>query len=142
MMYVYDDGGRAAAGYKGKAGDCACRALAIATGMSYETCYALVDGFSALEKPRAKGKRSSAGGGVYRETFGKILEALGYVWVPTMGFGTGCRVHLRADELPKGRIIVRLSRHYAAVVDGVLHDNHDSSRGGTRCVYGYWTPKK
>lgn len=30
MLFVYDDGGRAAAGYKGTTGDCACRAVAIA----------------------------------------------------------------------------------------------------------------
>jgi hypothetical protein len=24
------------------------------------------------------------------------------------------------------------------VIDGVIHDTHDCSRGGTRCVYGYW----
>src|SRR5262245_46562233 len=29
--FVYDDGGRAAAGFKGKAGDCVCRAIALAT---------------------------------------------------------------------------------------------------------------
>lgn len=55
-----------------------------------------------------------------------------------MGIGTGCRVHLRADELPVGRIIVAVSKHYAAVVDGVLRDTFDCSREGTRCVYGYW----
>jgi hypothetical protein len=55
-----------------------------------------------------------------------------------MQIGSGCQVHLAADELPPGRIIVRLSKHYAAVVDGVLHDTHDCSRDGTRCVYGYF----
>jgi hypothetical protein len=35
---------------------------------------------------------------------------------------------------------VVLSRHYAAVIDGVLHDVVDCSRGGTRCVYGYYSP--
>lgn len=28
MLFVYDDGGRKAAGYKGTTGDCACRAVA------------------------------------------------------------------------------------------------------------------
>jgi hypothetical protein len=58
-----------------------------------------------------------------------------------MGIGTGCTVHLKADELPAGRIIVRLSGHYAAVIDGVLHDTSDCSRDGTRCVYGYWVKR-
>jgi hypothetical protein len=55
-----------------------------------------------------------------------------------MAVGSGCKVHLRADELPSGRLIVRVSHHFAAVIDGVIHDTHDCSRGGTRCVYGYW----
>jgi hypothetical protein len=24
------------------------------------------------------------------------------------------------------------------VIDGVIHDTHDCSRNGTRCVYGYY----
>jgi len=28
------------------------------------------------------------------------------------------------------------------VIDGVLHDTHDCSRDGTRCVYGYWLYSK
>ena len=56
-----------------------------------------------------------------------------------MRIGSGCKVHLRADELPAGRLIdVRVARHLAAVIDGVIYDNHDCSRGGTRCVYGYY----
>jgi hypothetical protein len=55
-----------------------------------------------------------------------------------MSIGSGCRVHLRDGELPPGRLVVKVSRHYAAVIGGVLHDTHDSTRGGTRCVYGYW----
>jgi hypothetical protein len=50
-----------------------------------------------------------------------------------------CKVHLRDGELPMGRLVVSLSRYYAAVIDGVIHDTHDPSRDGTRCVYGYWT---
>jgi len=56
-----------------------------------------------------------------------------------MFVGQGCKVHLRAGELPKGRLIVAVSKHLVAVVDGVVHDNHDPSRNGKRCVYGYWT---
>jgi len=56
-----------------------------------------------------------------------------------MTIGSGCKVHLCADELPPGKIIVKLSGHVAAVIDGVLYDNHDCSRQGSRCVYGYWS---
>jgi hypothetical protein len=39
MNYVYDDGGRAQAGYKGQAGDCTVRAIAIATELPYQEVY-------------------------------------------------------------------------------------------------------
>lgn len=55
-----------------------------------------------------------------------------------MFIGVGCRVHLQADELPSGRLIVSLSKHVTAIINGVVHDTHDPSRGGNRCVYGYW----
>jgi len=38
-------------------------------------------------------------------------ESLGWKWTPTMRIGQGCKVHLRADELPVGRLIVSVSRH-------------------------------
>ena len=34
-----NDGGRAAAGYKGKAGDCVVRSIAIVSGLSYQVIY-------------------------------------------------------------------------------------------------------
>ena len=36
MEWIYSDGGRAAAGYKGDAGDCVTRAIAIATEIPYQ----------------------------------------------------------------------------------------------------------
>ena len=81
-------------------------------------------------------KQRSALDGV---SFGVMMNELGYQFIPTMGIGTGCQVHLKAGELPeKGRFVVSLSRHCTAVVDGVIHDTSDPSRGGKRCVYGYW----
>jgi hypothetical protein len=56
-----------------------------------------------------------------------------------MRIGQGCTTHLRRSELPTtGRLIVSVSKHITAVIDGVIHDTHDPSRRGTRCVYGYW----
>jgi hypothetical protein len=45
---VYDDGGRAAAGFKisRDKGACACRAIAIATGKPYREVYGGFNGFS------------------------------------------------------------------------------------------------
>jgi len=140
IMWVYDDGGRAAAGYKGKTGDCAVRATAIASGRPYREIYERIN---ELAKRERRGKRkktvSNARTGVHRVTMQRLMEELGATWTATMGIGTGCTVHVAMNELPAGRLVLSLSRHYAAVIDGVLYDSHDSSREGTRCCYGYWT---
>jgi hypothetical protein len=55
-----------------------------------------------------------------------------------MKIGSGCKVHLRADELPKGRLIIKVSRHLTTMIDGIINDTYDCSRQGTRCVYEYY----
>jgi hypothetical protein len=137
--FVIDDGGRAAAGFRGQTGDCVCRAIAIATELPYPEVYAALNGAADRERPRRGKKRSSARTGVHKATIRRYLTDLGWRWVPTMQVGSGCKVHLRAAELPGGRLIVSVSRHLVAVIDGVIHDTHDPSRDGTRCVYGYFT---
>lgn len=136
---VIDDGGREAAGYRGDTGDCVARAFAIATEQPYQEVYDLINELARRERPRGGRTRSSARLGVHKATNHKLADALGMVWTPTMQIGSGCTVHLTTDELPMGRIVVQLSRHVAAVIDRVLHDTYDSSRDGTRCVYGYWS---
>lgn len=140
--FVYDDGGRAAAGFKGSAGDCVVRALTIANCEDYGVVYAELHYANREALPKgSKRATSPRDGGTPRRVYDAWLACRGWVWTPTMAIGSGCAVHLRADELPSGRVIVRLSKHLAAVIDGVLHDTGDCSRDGTRCVYGYWTPR-
>lgn len=142
MVWEYDDGGRAAAGFKGSTVDCVCRAVAIAVGRPYKEVYALINELAKAERPskrRRAGSRSSARTGVYKETIRRVMAHYRWRWTPTMRIGQGCTVHLKADELPSGRLVVMLSKHAAAVIDGVLHDTYDSSRGETRCVYGYYS---
>jgi len=139
MDWHYNDGGRAAAGYKGTTDDCVTRAIAIAAQMPYQGVYDALNELAKTERPLLRQPRpSSARTGVYRPTTRTYLNQLGWEWVPTMQIGSGCRVHLRADELPSGRIICKLSKHVCAVIDGVVCDTHDPTRDGTRCVYGYW----
>lgn len=139
LQFEFDDGGRKAAGYKGKTGDCVVRSIAIATELPYQEIYDKVNALATRERTgtRKRGK-SNARTGVYKGTTHKLLESLGWRWTPTMEIGSGCKVHLRADELPAGRLLVSVSGHMTAVVDGVIRDTHDPSRRGTRCVYGYW----
>ncbi len=163
MQFQYNDGGRAAAGYKGKTGDCVVRAVAIATELSYQQVY---DALSEGCKNERKSKKSSARNGVHvrRKWFKDYMAKLNWTWVPTMGIGTGCKVHLTDGELPGGRLIVTVSKHWTAVIDGVIHDTHNPqrevhitelgnnrelkpgetrnqngiSRISRRCVYGYY----
>lgn len=154
MKYVHDDGGRAAAGFKGSTGDCVTRSIAIASGRPYAEVYAALAQSAGNQRAGKRGKRAaSAGNGIHtgRKWFKDYMASIGFTWTPTMLIGSGCKVHLRADELPSGRLVCAVSRHYTAVIDGVIHDTHDPQRlgvecadsdkadiSGTRCVYGYW----
>ena len=141
--YVFNDGGRAEAGYSGSAGDCVTRAIAIASGLPYQEVYdRLSQGCKSQRRSKhQKTKMSSARDGVHtdRKWFKDYMAELGAKWTPTMQIGSGCKVHLKAEELPLGKIVCSVSKHFVAVLDGVIHDTHDPSRDGTRCVYGYWT---
>ena len=144
LPFEYDDGGRSSAGYKGSTGDCVVRAIAIATQLPYQHVYDDLNELAKLERPRKRrngkeGKRSGSRTGVHRATYDKYMRSLGWQWIPTMHVGSGCTTHLAQGEIPSDRrLVVRLSRHLVAVVDGIVHDISDPCRGGTRCVYGYW----
>jgi len=140
MDFVFHDGGRAAAGYKGLTGDCVTRSIAIATGKTYQEVYDAINQLARAERiGKRKRRRSSSRTGVFRRTYQHYLESLGWRWTSTMSIGSGCRVHFCASELPQGPLIVKVSRHLTAVIDGVLYDTHNCARGGARCVYGYFS---
>lgn len=147
IEFVFDDGGKSKYISQKRTGDCFCRAVAIASGIEYIEVAKVISHFAAKERvttkrlkkyKSAKGATSSVTGGVWKATGDKVLRHLGFEKVYSMRVGVGCEVHVRANELPMGRLVLSLSRHYAAVVDRVLRDNHDCSRGGTRCVYAIW----
>lgn len=130
IAHVWNDGGRAAAGFKGTTGDCVVRAIAIATQRPYKAVY---DEFKTL-----LGIGNSPREGILPEMYKAYLLAAGWHWQPTMYIGKGCQVHLHPSELPSGILIVRLSRHLTTMLNGVIHDTHNPARGGKRCVYGYF----
>jgi hypothetical protein len=142
MPWTYHDGGRAAAGYRGQAGDCVCRAIAIAAGLGYQEVYGRLNELGRAERITKRNKtRSTARNGVGKRAVRKMITGdFGWRWTPTMGIGTGTTVHLAAGELPGGTLIVQASRHVTAVIDGTVYDTHDPGRDGTRCVYGFWQP--
>ena len=138
MDFVYNDGGRSLAGYKGHTGDCVVRAVSIATGQPYQTVYDLFNELSTEER-RCRQRRSNSRTGVRRTTIKKYLLSLGWVWTATTTIGSGCKVHLKKDELPSGIVVCSVSRHITVVIDGTINDTYNPSRNETRCVYGYYT---
>ena len=140
MKFEYNDGGREAAGYKGDTGDCVTRAICIAARLPYDDVY---DRLSEGVRTQRGIKHPSARHGIYteRKWFKEYMVSLGFEWTPTMRVGSGCKVHLKEGELPMGRLVVCVSKHYVAVIDNVIYDTEDCSREGKRCVYGYWKLK-
>lgn len=172
MKFIYDDGGRANCGFKGKVGDCVTRSISIVTQRPYSQVYAelaLINSKMRKTKRRvATTGQATASHGIYTNSqlFKDYMRGLGFRWVPCMKVGQGCKVHLADNELPNGRLIVAVSRHYTAVIDGVIHDTGNPQRDksyifepdrgqelksnqgrnengvwteiGGRCVYGYW----
>lgn len=147
--FQFNDGGREKAGFKGGAGDCVVRSIAIATTLPYIQVYEDLrlanERYTQLRNDRLakrlNAKGSSPRNGNHRNVFHDYILGLGFEWVPTMKVGAGCQVHLRPDELPSGVLITKVSKHLTAIIDGVIQDTHDPSRSGNRCVYGYYIKK-
>jgi len=148
--FQLNDGGRENAGFKGGAGDCVVRSIAIAAEIPYMRVYEDLrlanENYAQLRNDRLakrlNAKGASPRNGNHRNVFHDYILGLGFEWVPTMKVGAGCQVHLRSDELPAGTLIVKVSKHLTTIVNGVIHDTHDPSRGGNRCVYGYYIKKQ
>lgn len=146
LGFCLNDGGREAAGFKGGAGDCVVRAIAIAAQLPYIQVYEDLRMANAVYADqrndklarRLNAKGASPRNGNHRNVFHAYILGHGFDWVPTMKVGGGCQVHLRATELPFGTLIVKVTKHLSAVIDGVIQDTHNPSRGGSRCVYGYY----
>lgn len=146
LGFQFDDGGRSASGFQGGAGDCVVRAITIAANLPYAQVYedlgAANFAYAELRNDRLAKRLHQSGpsprNGNHRKVFHDYIIGLGFDWVPTMKLGGGCQVHLRADELPAGILIARVSKHLTTVINGTIHDTHNPSRGGKRCVYGYY----
>ena len=139
--FVYNDGGRAAAGFNGTTGDCPCRAISIATGKPYREVHDGLNALCALLGESLNGlrivrglrcQRASAEIGIPPPITHLYLGQLGWCWTST----NATRLH-RCD-LPSGRLVAQLTQHLVALIDNVVHDHGDYWRG-RRIVYGYFT---
>ena len=122
--FVYYDGGRIAAGYKNSAGDCVCRAVAIASGRSYaEVRDRLRRGTGRVRHSK---RRASPDNGipVLKRWFILLMEEFGFKFVAK-------------GEIPdEGRVIVITRTHAFAVIDGIARDTHMRCLADRR--FGYW----
>jgi len=127
-MFVFNDGGRIAAGYNSLGTDCAIRSIAIALDMDYKEAMKLMKEFAA--KGRQGNKRVA--NGVYKQDLTAALKSKGWVWHSAPKFH-GRKA--RYTDIP-GIAILRMAKHFSVVRNGELHDTWDSSN----CmVYGYWS---
>src|SRR6185295_3883785 len=99
IPFTYNDGGRQMAGYTSTARDCVTRAIGIATGLPYQQVYVSLAQGNAGQRKSKHSKRAgqrTANHGIItqRKWFKDYMSKLGFTWVPTMGIGTGCKVHL------------------------------------------------
>ena len=127
MKFTYNDGGRSQAGYKGNAGDCGARAMAIALGIDYKTAY---DELAQANKD--KGYAKSARNGIYKDVYADALKKHGWVWHSAPRFN-GRKA--RCSDMPSGVVIAQQARHFVAVINGIPNDICDCSN---KMVYGYW----
>lgn len=140
MEFVYSDGGRSKYFKAENVGDCVTRAICNATGKDYKEVYDALKELAKHERiTRRHPKQSSVRWGVSPRTIDKYMEIIGWKWHSCCTIGSTKRVHLVESEIPKGNLILRLSRHLTCTKDGVLYDTYDCTREGTRMVYGYWS---
>jgi hypothetical protein len=160
MDYIYDDGGRADAGFEGydslldRDSDCVCRSIAIAAELPYQKVYDRL-----AEESATRHRRDGYTHPPIRvdwcwertkKWFKNYMSELGFVWTDTppedkkiSGRHDRFPIHLRADELPSGRLVCELvygRSRSVAVIDGVIYDTADPNAVVRfhRGVYGYW----
>ncbi len=133
MEFLWDDGGRAASGFVGQAGDCVTRAISIATGLAYRDIYDVL------------GERvsKSARDGVPVTIMDEYLRGLGWKSVKTSQ-------PFEQEWLPSGVSIVLLAKpvehyrgwHACTLVDATVYDTWNAS-DDEYLIERFWThPEK
>ncbi len=157
LSFNLNDGGRSAAGFKGDAGDCVTRAIAIATGESYadvrDDLMSSTSDFRSTSRSRAakKAKSNSVRNGTLNKVYRAYLESIDWKRVALQKFGDSKRYYMTADDLPMGIVIVEMRKHLVTVIDHVVQDSWDSRTTAKwidgvptdiqtpRTITAYWT---
>lgn len=130
IEFIYDDGGRAEAGFKGDAADCVTRAIAIATGIGYKQVRKEL--MKRQAEWRATGSRkakrqtsNSVRNGCHKEVYEPYLDSLGWEKKSL----SSVRAKMTAEDMPSGTVIAYVQRgrrgHLATMIDHVVHDSWD-----------------
>ena len=122
LDYVMDDGGREAAGRKGRTGDCVTRALSILTERPYLECYKALAVANSQEK-RGKGYgKVSASHGVAKPAYEKVYREFG---LEKVKLPAGAKPTFTEALATYGDCVVTTARHVCCLKDGALHDTWD-----------------
>ena len=148
VRYKYNDGGRAAAGFKGHTGDCVTRAICIATGSSYRETYTDLQiahrqflhtltparrrshGKTISNAEMDQGKSRGINMTVYEPVLRKLNWACKYV---------GRITPTQAVKQFGENLILKTPHHLVAILDGVLLDTWNSSH--SRSVERVWVQR-
>jgi len=129
MNFSLNDGGREAAGLEPTHGACAVRAIAIATGIPYQTVW---DSLYAICKEQDPNHSGTA---VDELALNAYMKTLGWQWQEL-------DQQLTLEQLPKeGVYVVMIPGHLAALVNGYWTDTQDTSQDGRARPYGYFFKK-
>lgn len=117
MRWVYDDGGRDAAGYHSIAGDCVCRALAIALRKPYSLMH---DKLAAICQSRlsAPYRMSHPETSIKGAVFQPFLKALG--WRYTCNRKHKCPWEAALPNTPGSYLLLLADKPYRQMVEGDL----------------------
>jgi len=139
LGFIKTDGGRKDAGLRGGyAGDCVIRSIALASGRPYKRVY---EDFKGLIANRL-GYTPEDGILTQKPAFKLYMIENGFTWNITCRIGSRERTHMNRKELPKGRLVLSLSKHYTCVINHTIYDTYDPSNEGKRMVYGFWSFNK
>jgi hypothetical protein len=122
IAWIYDDGGRAAAGYPlGPRADCVCRAIAIATRRPYRTVYEELSALGWNEHGTMRELDS-----YYLQEMKllkKYMGELGWYWTATSG---------------GDRMVAKMGDHLVAIINGAFRDTQ--APRDTMSIEGYFKP--
>lgn len=124
--FIIDDGGRAASGRHGDSGDCVVRAIALAGRMDYDFVYkALADASAAITNPLRNSKpgRRTARDGNAPSIVGPVLQSWGWT---DHSVPRGAHVGVLGELPDVSAMVVGVSGHWLAIVEGVVRDTWDS----------------